>query len=265
MRQLRLGTILALAGALAAFGCDDGDNGPEDAGGGGVDSGVDLMDSGPEVDSGPTPGEDAGSTDPDGGSSGGMCGNSGDCDLLAQDCPESQACRYLVMSAGETPRGLCEPAGVKLEGEACSRASEPECAEGLICFEGACREYCCGGRSTDCSVLGQFCLGLGSEAGVCVPSDDCDPVAQTGCETGEACLTLNNGGLLCTEPTSDAAAVGEPCASLNGCVAGSGCFGDPGVCRAYCDPEATDPCPSGFTCGGVAGHDGVGVCVPEGG
>lgn len=264
MRELRIGTFLALSAAVIAWGCDNG--GGTDAGMDDMDGGGGMVDSGPPVDSGPQPDTGMMMMD-DGGGTTGACGNPGECDVLEQDCGAGQACRNLIMMAGDTPMGICEQAGTKLEGEACSRATMPECAEGLICFEGFCRGYCCDGRTSDCAVLGHYCQPFSdTNVGICLPSSGCTLLDQSGCEAGEGCYPIPGGITRCSEPAAGAGGDGTECSSLDGCNPGFACIGTPGMCRAFCDPAA-DPvdCPTDYTCNNLTDHPGVGVCVPPAG
>lgn len=235
---------------LLTLGCDEGQG--EDPNDGGEAGG---------------PISDAGGDGADAARPSGTCGNPGDCDLLGQDCGGGMACRFVVAADAEEPSGLCEVAGTKGEGEPCVRmaGAAPECAEGLICFEGVCREYCCAAGASDCSVLGHYCLNVGTDVGLCIPSDECDLLAQTGCDPEEACYPISRGTRRCSAPREGAGGPGETCEYLNDCVAGSACVGEPSTCRQLCDPSAAEGCPTDFVCAGLTGQEGIGVCVPAGG
>lgn len=260
MRQLRLGTWLVTAAALAAFGCDGDNRDP--------DTGVSLIDSGmPPVDSG------GGTMDSgrDSGGGGRVCRPPmSECDLLAQDCGPGRACRYVTPAPGEDPRGLCEePAGTATEGMPCMRDAAggvaDTCAEGLICDAGTCRQYCCDGNSADCPV-GQFCLGGPGTVSLCRAGAACNVFDGSGCTTaGQSCY-LAGADRDCF--SSGTLAEGAACEFLNECLPGHACIGgagEPGECRKLCDPAmAGADCPTTGTymCVMLTGVTGVGACVP---
>ena len=101
----------------------------------------------------------------------GVCvGEETACDLAGQtDCPGGHTCTPLVgLALGGTAR-VCVPApGDAGVGSAC----EPEgCAEGLLCYEGACRVSCDPGQGCaegTCVIPDIWELTLGAIAGVCV-------------------------------------------------------------------------------------------------
>lgn len=273
MRELRIGTWVAVMVALVAFGCDDEDGGRD--GGGGGDSGMVGTDGGGggDVDSGSGGGTDGGMTMVDSGNAGGSCGpTAGECDLTdPASCGPGMACILNGDNAGGTIR-QCFAAGTGMDGATCDPMMVGQCSEGFGCsqYEDVCRRNCC--SDADCNppgmATGQICRKFsnggppGMEAGVCIAGDDCSPVEQTGCDGDEACNILGARGLtLCGAPGTGAA--GADC-SENGCVAGTICIsGEPARCRAYCDTNASSPCPTGFACGGLSeAPEGVGVCVP---
>jgi hypothetical protein len=273
MRELRLG-IWVVAVAIAGYGCDNG-RGDEDDAGSRRDSGMHTTeDSGQHmVDSGTS--HDSGSMH-DGGGGGTMCGPTGGaCDISEPtSCGAGMAC-LLTDDGADGVTTACFAAGTGVDGTACDPAATTNaCAEGFTCSqsEHVCRHWCCG--DADCNTptpTGQLCnisAGTGPEGhevGVCVQSDDCDLVAQTGCEAGEECNVFTAGTTICDTPTADAANEGEPCEFRNDCVAGHACIGSGTefVCRAYCDMSAATPCPDTFACAGLTGApEGVGVCIP---
>jgi hypothetical protein len=189
-----------------------------------------------------------------------------ECDLLRQDCSAGEACRYLIMMEGEDPRGLCEPAGTATVGMPCMRDAAggvaDTCAEGLICVEGTCRQYCCDGNSADCPV-GQFCLGGPGDVALCTQGAACNVFDGTGCTNpAEACYLARSDRSCFSRGDI---AEGSACMFLNDCVPGHACVGDPGACRRLCDPAMMGAdCPAGGTyrCAGLSGVTGVGVCIP---
>ena len=263
MRQLRLMTTWAAALSLVfALGCDNNDG--TDAGpvgvdaGGDVDGGGGMVDSGPGTDSGPG-GDDAGPP--------GMCtGPMGACDVTnASSCGAGMAC--LISGSSMTMwETACTGAGVGTQGSACDPTMPNVCAEGYQCDSSAmvCQRFCC--TTGDCET-GDFCgLVAGAEVGFCNTPDNCDLIAQTGCEAsaGTACYP-SSGGLSCL--MAGTVALGEVCEFTNSCMGGAGCIGPTGEdprCRQWCDMSVTDPppCPTDFACTGVTGLAPVGACTP---
>lgn len=73
---------------------------------------------------------------------GGVClGQSMPCDVVAQDCPDPNACSILGGGAIGGAAYLCGEAGPLAEGGDCS-ADADACATGLECVGGTCRAYC---------------------------------------------------------------------------------------------------------------------------
>jgi hypothetical protein len=262
MRELRLGFGVVAVFSLAAIGCDagrrDDDAGRPDGGSVVVTDSGPRPDSGPSVDAGTPPGTDAG-----GGAR--TCSPPGSmCDLLEQDCEAGQACRFLIMAEGEEPRGLCEPAGTATVGMACTRdaTSGDTCAEGLICDDGICRQYCCDGNSADCPI-GQFCLGGPGDVALCREGSSCNPLDGSGCTNASQSCYLAGSDRDCFD--TGTTPEGGECMFLNSCVPGHACVGDPGACRKLCDPTmggADCPTTGSYACRGLTGVTGIGVCIP---
>lgn len=82
----------------------------------------------------------------------------------------------------------------------------------------------------------------------------CNPVTQTGCGTGMACIFGGDGDggvtSICTSP--GAGAPGATCNSADGCLQGFACLGNPGHCtKICCGPGDNETCRTGV--GGVHG------------
>lgn len=268
---------------VAAAGCGGGDGGgstrPDASIGAdahviGTDANVSTADSGVHTD---------------GGSARSCVSPSGECDLLAQDCPadsegNAQVCVYaLPDETATTAQTVCAPmiAPGGSEGDACCALNS--CDVGLVCrgqtqtgsnvcsVQGTCQRYCCG-SSSDCDA-GQVCNSLSSDfsGGVCADVDGCDLVDQTGCDAGENCYPGSGDGVTqCFAPSTSPVALGEICEYLNDCPAGAGCFGvdESGStvyrCMAFCDTaDGAADCGGSTSCQAVDGlPSGTGVCPP---
>lgn len=265
-------SIVGVGLALALTAC------PEDRPVTRPDANIASLDSGhPSGEDAYTPsGEDAGTTPAEDASTpAGACRSSGgECDLIAQDCPTGQTCIFVILNDAPTPESVCVDIGGTgaEEGQPCCQPNS--CDRGLFCVgavrdgstcttQGVCRRYCCG-SSTECSV-GQRCEPLvsGFAGGICDFADDCNPVTQTGCPTGQGCYP-NAGDVGCFAPTDVHGGNGDACSYNNDCDPGFACFGeDPSVCRQFCD-MASPSCPAGHSCQGIRDFiAGVGVCMPS--
>lgn len=189
------------------------------------------------------------------------------CDVISQNCEDSggtpQGCYFV--SDETMSNTICAESGMLGEGVACTGGVNT-CAEGLACYDGFCRDYCCMGAASDCA-LGYLCRTFGSASGptpvgICVPPDDCTVIPQSGCDADEACQPSDDGTLTCVLAGPNA--LGENCGPEDGdCTAGNVCVGPTGgpfTCVALClmaDPS----CRTGTTCmatGGIGG--GYGTC-----
>lgn len=260
--------LLCVLVGMMAFGCGD-DDGSNDSGAGNFDAGrVQDTGSSPDTsvfDAGPTP-EDTGAV-PDtgltfdaggGGMRGEMCPAAQACNVVnGIGCMAEEGCFLARLPDSEDAAAMCAMAGTGAIGTTCMAANA--CAPGLNCIGGECRAMCCGGEDGDCPEGGR-CGGRTSIDGIgfCLVADDCDMLAQTGCDEGEGCYPLSaEGGTICG--SAGTIVDGAACTSANDCVPGSLCLGD-GFCHSLCTPESTDECPAESTCGGLTGFDGVGVC-----
>jgi hypothetical protein len=163
----------------------------------------------------------------------------------------------------------CHPVGSLPFGAVCSNPAA--CGPGLSCFAlpgsdvPLCHQTCiddddCPGDA-QCAITAN--LGGGSELSLCATvHQDCDPLAQTGCEGQDTCY-FNGGATLCWPGGSLGA--GEVCegAAPNACAPGLHCLV---VCRALCSTGSGTP--SCTSCPGehheVSPALGLGFCI-EGG
>ncbi|MFU8802670.1 MAG: hypothetical protein ACNA8W_02575 [Bradymonadaceae bacterium] len=104
-----------------------------------------------------------------------------------------------------------------------------------------------------------------------IPGDECDPLCQTGCETGQNCVALTT-----TESTTPmtqcqpagTSGQGGSCGAETGCQVGHLCAtfeaGTPTTCYQACRPVAggEPACPQDYVCVGYMTEDTrVGICV----
>jgi hypothetical protein len=164
--------------------------------------------------------------------------------------------------------GLCDPS-----------AAEDPCAQFTGCApltgsptDGVCLHGCYLQDPNACSTLSGQCIGKTAaqwHAGLCFGSPTpCDPVAQTGCKSGENCDVLGGlaiGGHAFTCASAGTVAAGEDCSGDDvDCVAGLLCVAD--VCEQPCAPAA-DQCAAG-TCQDVSERyylsaNSLGICSTD--
>jgi hypothetical protein len=99
-----------------------------------------------------------------------------------------------------------------------------DCASNEDCVEGTCYKR----------------LGAGTDLGGVVDMGPaCDPVAQTGCPSGQKCYVSAGGGFVCK--ASGTKTLGQVCSAGVGddCAAGLHCASDgtPAICRQYCNGD----------------------------
>lgn len=271
--------------ALVGCGDDDGGNTPDsghdaatnDAGDGGF---VPRRDSAVPVDD-PIPACDG--IDPL------ACGAGQKCAWVLRFTSATEAGVYLgcVDEQNEREPGVpCEQWGRTIEHPALTQdAYADPCVEGTFCAPDptirdvyTCQPLC---QATSGCGQGMFCgaTPISAELAVriCVPSDNCDALAQSGCDAPDSCYFRGNGSgdgplAVCLPYTPRSPIIGEPgdpCVAegslyLSACQPGSVCWGDPRLppaqwtaadieCRPLCDPEASDA-DAGFGCD-------VGECI----
>ncbi len=217
----------------------------------------------------------------------------GDCNAVSQTgCQPGEKCGFIL---DDPMSGLghtgCAADGTAALGEACTNPAaagqSDTCAAGGSCYQGTCHGICT--TVNDTCAGGTSCVAFNDiDFDMCLPN--CDPIAQD-CPGDDACYLLPSGSV-CAGVFMDSQP-GEACTAANGCTAGAGCFGDPGMCLRYCSltvcppqtdemgnvvawcgPDADPPCTcaggaqfSGMeclateSCQGIQGEDVVGVCA----
>ncbi|MCE9573321.1 MAG: hypothetical protein K8W52_09205 [Deltaproteobacteria bacterium] len=190
------------------------------------------------------------------------CGGTGACDLIAQTCPDDQAC---VFDSGGA--ASCVPRGTAPEGGRCE--GNDQCQPGLVCDlpnatdGGVCRRLCCPGATGGCAIEAS-CVALdGSDVGLCLPDAHCRPPAE-GCGDGESCYVVSARGQVACLP-SGALPEGATCAHVADCAAGLACLGTDGGaahCVRMCDPDTSAGCGDHGKCG-LLPSGRAAVCEPQ--
>jgi hypothetical protein len=205
------------------------------------------------------------------------------CDVVAQDCPGTEACTFVQAAGLVTMDGhaCIAPRGNNMEDQPCTRVAfgDDDCAKGLVCtLRGSgptdllCRKWC--HADSDCK-LGERCTGQVSQTfpmdGICLPP--CTPFS-TDCAAPKSCaellqLTSSTASRLVFSfvcRTTGTAALGAACMSDFDCVADAACIAiDPtnpaagGACRPLCD--STHLCPGDNDAGAPAADGGL-SCMP---
>ncbi|MFP6683958.1 MAG: hypothetical protein VB934_04565 [Polyangiaceae bacterium] len=171
----------------------------------------------------------------------------GDCDLLAQDCPTGFWCNVV----GEAAACVASTGSLKGIGAECFQG---QCAAGLRCLEKFCSPYCCPASNEPCGegtcdvhvTFGmKYAMMCSFNAGCTLFEGNC-PEGQY-CHIGDA----DAGLAVCDLPASSFVAEGEVCKYRNDCGEsqlcnknGSDKNGENGVCRHLCKPsdwENLDP------------------------
>ncbi len=202
----------------------------------------------------------------------------GECDPVAQDCPEGSKCAY--MRQGSATERRCVPEGTVEEGGACQSTATPEgdfydtCRAGLHCTDQPgedggvvffCRRFC--HEDARCTAL-QACVEVlrfqGSEElpRVCgEPEPRCDLLSRD-CASPRGCYPTPSSGAVCV--TAGTMEDGTPCTYSNDCQPGSACVrGGAGLeCRRLCRyPTGAPGCTQGH-CEPLRGYTDTGACVP---
>lgn len=206
------------------------------------------------------------------------------CDVIAQDCPDGQACAFNGVRDG-VPSGECvdTPAGTALNAEACTVDEVSywgTCDANSVCFldeegsdTGTCGSFCTADDPSVCDGEGQVCADSSIEGlGLCQTT--CNVFSDDGCDAGESCIwtfgeaPTSEGALtpigFCEEnPNAGQVGLEEVCVIyeietadgpfeypyFNNCGAGQICIGvaegQPPVCLKNCNMDD----PSAVECG----------------
>jgi len=203
---------------------------------------------------------------------------SGDlCDPFCQSGPCScgQKCSFSSTNQSTNFTACVPNAGTKKEGELCN-ADLDDCAPGLLCQREACaagvaRCYRFCRANTDCAPVACV-LSLSTSTGTSPsfrlcdnPEADCNPVKQTGCPTGLACLAKSSNSFFCACPSATPKAEGAPCNLVSECAPGFLCqaLNGPPTCQRLCRdandcPRADGGAPR--TCSATLGASALGFC-----
>lgn len=202
------------------------------------------------------------------------CQVTGDCDLLAQNCPNGQECNVVQGSDGGLATG-CVPtrASQRLpKGHTCcpNAAGGDPCLPGLICLGNDCTDggaptarctpHCCQdsngacGQSDPEGFAGQcdYNVSYGNQPAffACSYTGQCKFFGQQPCPNGFTCIPQDKFGTAkCYDvfnPDGGAGGAGEmqPCTSANSCADGLLCVGPPdggSYCRMLCLVPLSNP------------------------
>jgi len=233
-------------------GGDDGDGGGDDGDGGTGDGGT--GDGGTD-DEGTGTDDGAFIAEPDGGVE-------GQCDPMAQDCPDGEKCTaYGSVEGSPWDANKCVPAtGDGQVGDPCDieggkYTGIDNCAVGFIClltdndgFGGVCVEFCntnqeCPESDGNCAIYNDGSLPI------CLIT--CDPLLQD-CPEGQGCYNSAGDDFVCYKYSGEGGegAPGDECNYVNQCQPGTiclapdsveGCGAEAGCCSPYCDLDEPNP------------------------
>lgn len=262
-------TLLSLSLSLSLVACGDDDGGRPRDSGTGVDSGMMTTPDSGGTDTGTDPGTDSG-TGTDSGSTSSDCNAGGVCNVLMNNCTTAGEGCYLT---DEGP--MCVAAGTASEGQTCANLND--CREGLGCFgppggPSTCSRICCRSSGGSECAIGDLCLRFTDapgDLGFCRTPTGCNPIDQTGCDAGEACVVISNDGSVdCFAGATGTLMQGGDCMPEGArCAAGFLCLGPmggPNFCARFCNPSITpDMCGEGLVCNRITGFpETLGGCVP---
>lgn len=191
----------------------------------------------------------------------------GECDIVAQNCPNAQECSPVSDGDGglslkcDTPSTGSVPKGGKC-------ASAGQCVPGTECVQGRCAWHCCDKDDTPCGTsvpegyIGTCNINLVDQGQnvighVCAYSADCTPFGLKPCPQGSTCLVQDmSGKATCSELYQPPGkAEGATCTAANDCADGMMCLGNPGTCQYVCY-KGGGPFDAGVSQGGA----GMGGC-----
>jgi hypothetical protein len=206
---------------------------------------------------------------PDGG------GNSNECDIWKQDCPEGQKCMPWANDGGGSWNATkCTPldANPKQPGDECIAdgggvSGVDNCDIGTMCWflneenVGTCIEMCTGSQDNQMCPDGKVC-DESNDGVIIVCLETCDPLAQS-CPADQICFFDGVSEFICDfDASGDMGAYGDPCAFINVCdyglfcatqMAVPGCPSADGCCSPFCDVTLENTCP---------GADMMQECIP---
>jgi len=172
----------------------------------------------------------------------------GACDIVAQDCPNSDECVVANADGGPATECVTPSTGSIPKGGKCSTTSS--CVPGAECIQGRCAPHCCDMDDTPCGAsvpegyLGTCNINLVDSkqkiiGHVCAYSADCTPFGLHPCPMGSTCLVQDmSGKATCSEIyMAPGKAEGQPCSAANECQDGMMCVsGSDGgfVCKYIC-------------------------------
>ena len=219
-------------------------------------------------------------------------GETDECDIWAQDCPDGEKCMPWANDGGTSWNATkCSPIQRDPDriGESCTVVDSgvsgvDSCEAASMCWnvdpktnEGTCFAFCMGDETDPiCEEPGYVCpISADGVVIVCLPT--CDPLAPD-CADGELCIPTYADSFLCAPDASGAAgAAGDPCEFPNVCDPGLLCAPGQivpdcetsGCCTPFCNLQAPDcevdeACVPYYRPGDAPpGYENVGLCGVE--
>lgn len=206
----------------------------------------------------------------------------GECDLLAQDCPDGYWCT--IPRLVNPPAATCIPhmGGLKPAGSACEFATE--CALGLNCVDSKCSAVCCPPTDEPCgdgTCDIHVSLGGGLWVMYCSYNPSCHifqhdcPQTPTGDPMDCHVQDQQQGLAVCDERSDSWVDEGGPCEYRNDCGDSQRCNRTPpdnGICRYHCKVDSWETeavgdggCPAAQHCVdlGWPAFPNLGQCAPD--
>lgn len=229
---------------------------------GGVTTGVGVTES-------PTSDPQTGGTDSSG--CGFICDTTGDpggvkeCDIWAQDCPETEKCMpYADNGESSWNATKCTPldANPGQPGDECMAdgggvSGVDNCAVGSMCWfldandVGTCAPMCTGSEDAPMCDNGKTC-DVSNDGVIIICLDTCNPLMQD-CPDGQICFFDGVDTFICDfDASGEEGQYGDPCAFINVCDPGlwcsdqatvPGCPNADGCCSPFCNVNEPNTCP----------------------
>ncbi len=193
----------------------------------------------------------------------------GNCDIVAQNCPNGQECDAVQVDGGDQAQCVPNTTGNIQEGYACTQSGNTNpCVAGLECIANRCAKPCCFGVDSECGTshpegyTGRCETVVNGEYAICTYSPSCEPFQVQPCTSGQECAVEDkNGTSICQTiyPTDGGLSEGVKCLYANDCKDGLDCIGALDGGAATCTYECYVP-PGPFDAGITSLGAGKGGC-----